>query len=73
MNALTAPRAHLALAGNLDALTPVAGLERVDRELQEVYARAGHPENWKLLRYDSAHLERPEMREEIRRWFVTKL
>ena len=73
MNALTAPRAHLSLAGNLDALTPVGGLDRVDRELREVYGHAGHPENWKLLRYDSAHLERPEMREEIRRWFVEKL
>jgi len=73
MNALSAPRAHLSLAGNLDALTPVAGLERVDRELQVVYARAGHPEHWKLLRYDSAHQERPEMREEIRRWFAQKL
>jgi hypothetical protein len=73
MNALIAPRAHLSLAGNLDALTPVAGLERVDRELKEVYAGAGHPENWQLLRYESAHLERPEMREAIRRWFVEKL
>ena len=73
MNALIAPRAHLSLAGNLDALTPVAGLDRVDRELRDAYARAGHPENWRLLRYDSAHLERPEMREEIRRWFVQNL
>jgi hypothetical protein len=73
MNALIAPRAHLSLAGNLDALTPVAGLDRVDRELKDAYSRAGHPENWRLLRYDSAHLERPEMREEIRRWFVEKL
>ena len=53
--------------------TPVAGLDRVDRELRDAYAHAGHPENWRLLRYDSAHLERPEMREEIRRWFVQKL
>jgi len=73
MNALTAPRAHLALAGNLDALTPVAGLEKIDRELKGVYGSAGQPDNWKLLRYESAHLERPEMREEIRQWFVAKL
>ncbi|MEJ0085653.1 MAG: acetylxylan esterase [Pseudomonadota bacterium] len=70
MNALIAPRAHLSLAGNLDALTPVAGLEKIDRELKDVYGSAGVPENWKLLRYDSAHLETPAMREEIRRWLV---
>jgi hypothetical protein len=73
MNALIAPRAHLSLAGNLDALTPVAGLEKIDGELEKVYASAGHPENWKLLRYDSAHLETPAMREEIRKWFVAQL
>jgi hypothetical protein len=73
MNALIAPRAHLALAGNLDALTPLAGLEKVDKELKSVYAAAGQPENWQLLRYDSAHLETPAMREEIRKWLVARL
>jgi hypothetical protein len=73
MNSLIAPRAHLSLAGNLDALTPVAGLDKIDQELQTVYASAGHPEHWKLLRYDSAHLETPPMREEIRQWLVTYL
>ena len=73
MNALIAPRAHLALAGNLDALTPLAGLEKVDKELKSVYAAAGHPGNWQLLRYDSAHLETPAMREEIRKWLVARL
>jgi AcrR family transcriptional regulator len=28
---------------------------------------------WKLLRYDGGHMENPQMREEIRRWFVEKL
>jgi hypothetical protein len=73
MNALIAPRAHLSLAGNQDALTPLAGLERIDRELKGVYGSAGRPENWKLLRYDGGHLETPVMREEIRRWLVTHL
>jgi Acetyl xylan esterase (AXE1) len=73
MNALIAPRAHLALAGNQDKLTPAAGLDKVDAELRKVYASAGHPENWKLLRYDGGHLENPQMREEIRKWFVEKL
>ena len=73
MNALIAPRAHLSLAGNLDALTPVAGLEKIDQELQKAYASAGRPENWKLLRYDSAHLETPAMRDQIRKWFEAHL
>ena len=73
MNALIAPRAHLSLAGNQDQLTPVAGLEKIDGELKSLYASAGHPQNWQLLRYDSAHLETPAMREEIRKWFLAKL
>jgi predicted esterase len=73
LNALIAPRAHLSLAGNLDPLTPVAGLDKVDEELKQVYAAAGKPEHWKLLRYDVGHQETPEMREQIRQWFVDKL
>jgi dienelactone hydrolase len=65
INALIAPRAHLGLAGLQDHLTPVEGLDIIDRELQKVYAAAGHPEHWKLLRYDVAHVETPEGRREI--------
>jgi acetyl esterase/lipase len=64
LNALVAPRAHLGLAGLRDALTPVAGLDVVDRELKQVYADAGHPERWKLLRYDVGHQETAEGRQE---------
>jgi hypothetical protein len=65
INALIAPRPHLSLAGNLDALTPTAGLDRIDRELKAVYAALGKPEHWKLLRYNVGHEETPEMRHEI--------
>lgn len=65
INALIAPRAHLGLAGTRDRLTPVAGLDTIERELTDVYARAGHPERWKLLRYDVEHRETPEGREAI--------
>ena len=68
INALIAPRAHLALAGNLDPLTPPAGLDRIDRELRQVYAAAGRPEAWKLLRYQVAHQETAEMRREAVAW-----
>jgi dienelactone hydrolase len=65
INGLIAPRAHLSLAGNLDTLTPPAGLDRIDSELKKVYADCGVPEKWKLLRYDIGHEETPIMRAEI--------
>jgi acetyl esterase/lipase len=65
INALIAPRAHLALAGLRDELTPADGLDTIDRELQRVYGAHGHAERWKLLRYDVAHQETAEGRAEI--------
>jgi dienelactone hydrolase len=65
INALIAPRAHLGTAGNLDKLTPPAGLDRIDAELKRVYADAGRPEAWKLVREDVAHVETDTMRREI--------
>ena len=63
INALIAPRAHLGLAGLQDRLTPVEGLDVIDKELTRVYAEQGHPERWKLLRYDVAHQETVEGRQ----------
>lgn len=57
INALIAPRAHLALAGTFDLLTPPAGLDTIDAALQRVYAEHGVPERWQLLRYDTGHFE----------------
>jgi hypothetical protein len=65
INALIAPRAHLGLAGLRDKLTPLEGLDVIDRELQQVYTALGHPERWTLLRYDVEHQETPEGRLEI--------
>ena len=65
INALICPRPHLGLAGDRDNLTPVKGLERIDADLKAVYAKAGQPDNWKLLRYDVAHEETADMRREI--------
>jgi Acetyl xylan esterase (AXE1) len=73
MNALIAPRAHLSLAGTRDHLTPGKGLDIVDAALSEVYAAAGKPQHWKLLRFDAGHQETPEMREQIRRWLTANL
>ena len=65
INALIAPRAHLALAGLQDPLTPVEGLDIIDRELQAVYAAGGYADRWRLLRYDVGHMETAEGRREI--------
>ena len=62
INALIAPRAHLALAGTRDKLAPVEGLDIIDRELTDLYARLGHQDRWKLARYDVGHQETPEGR-----------
>ena len=65
INALIAPRAHLGLAGLQDKLTPVEGLDIIERELTRTYTALGHPERWKLLRYDVGHMETAEGRREI--------
>ncbi len=65
INALIAPRPHLALAGNYDRLTPPAGLDRVDAELKRVYAEAGASEAWQIVRYDTGHFETADMRKRI--------
>lgn len=65
INALICPRAHLSLAGNWDGLTPPAGLDRIDMALKKVYAEAGVPERWQLLRYNTGHFETWHMRAHI--------
>jgi len=62
INALTIPRAHLALAGLQDKLTPVAGLDKIDANLTKLYAEAGVADRWKLIREDVGHVETPTMR-----------
>lgn len=68
INALIAPRPHLALAGDLDKLTPTKGLDRIDAELKQAYAEAGAPEAWKLSRYPVGHAETEGMRRETLDW-----
>ena len=65
INSLIAPRPHLSLAGEYDPLTPVAGLERIDRELREVYKAAGASDAWELARYQTGHMETTAMRARI--------
>ncbi|HAK94923.1 MAG TPA: hydrolase [Planctomycetes bacterium] len=65
INALIAPRPHLGIAGLRDGLTPVEGLDIIDRELAQVYAELGAPDCWRLIRYDTGHEETAEARREI--------
>jgi dienelactone hydrolase len=69
INALISPRPHLGLAGRQDPLTPLAGLEKIDRDLKAVYSSDGAPEAWQLRLYDVGHLETPEMRQDIMAFF----
>jgi dienelactone hydrolase len=69
INALISPRPHLGVAGRQDPLTPLAGLEKIDRDLQAVYRQEGAPEAWQLRLYDVGHLETPAMRQDIMAFF----
>jgi hypothetical protein len=65
INALIAPRAHLAVAGLLDPLTPVRGLKKIDRNLKEIYRSENAASAWELKTYNVGHAETPEMRRDI--------
>ncbi|MCL6443068.1 MAG: dienelactone hydrolase family protein [Alicyclobacillus sp.] len=64
INALIAPRPHLALAGMYDRLTPLDGLQRVDAAMREVYEAEGAADRWKLSLHHVGHLETAAMRAE---------
>lgn len=65
INELIAPRAHLAIAGKYDPLTPPDGLAAVDTALTARYRELGAPEAWKLLVYHTGHFETHDMRAEV--------
>jgi len=55
INALIAPRPHLALEGEYDTLTPAKGLDKIDLILKKIYADCGAPDNWIMKRYHVGH------------------
>ncbi len=69
INELIAPRPHFGLAGRWDPLTPLAGLEKIDARLREVYRQLGAPEAWQLKIYETGHGETSEMRNDIEAFF----
>jgi pimeloyl-ACP methyl ester carboxylesterase len=64
IQALICPRPHLSLAGNFDPLTPPEGLDRIDRQMRQIYGAARASRNWRLVRYNSGHVETAAMRAE---------
>jgi len=63
INSLIAPRAHLAIAGIRDPLTPVEGLDIIQEELDRTYQQFGAADKWRLLRLDTGHRETREGRQ----------
>ncbi len=69
INTLIAPRPHLSLAGNLDPLTPPAGLDRIDDELRAVYDHLHASRAWRLVRSETGHFETALMRSQVLAFF----
>lgn len=65
INALIAPRPHFATAGVYDRLTPVVGLEKIEKVLNKVYADMGAAGGFVMKTYPCGHLETRAMREDV--------
>ncbi len=69
INGLISPRPHFGLAGKLDPLTPLKGLEKIDHKLKEIYRQDGATNAWQLTVYDVGHIETADMRRDILNFF----
>lgn len=68
--ALIAPRAYLALTGELDAGSPADGIRIVDEKISPLYNTLGAKDRFKSILYpDVGHTYTPEMRREMLAWF----
>ncbi len=73
INALIAPRAHLSINGNLDPLTPSAGLDKLEALLGELYCSLNAADNWHMQRYETGHYETMHARFLILKFLREKL
>lgn len=73
INALIAPRAHLALAGSQDFLTPPEGLRLIDANMKKVYMNMNAADKWKLFISDSPHVETMHMRKLICKFLTEEM
>jgi dienelactone hydrolase len=73
INALIAPRPHLSIIGTEDALTPIKGVDRIERNLTQIYSQLGAPDNFVLKRYPVGHTETPDARNDVLAFLSTHL
>jgi dienelactone hydrolase len=67
---LLAPRPFLALTGDSDAGSPLAGIKVLERKLEEVYALYGAPDNFQSILYsNTGHVYTDEMKLRMLEWF----
>jgi predicted peptidase len=67
---LIAPRAFLALTGELDAGSPADGVRVIEQQVRKVYEAAGAPDRFRSVLYpEVGHTVTPEMRREMLAWF----
>lgn len=69
--ALIAPRAFLALTGELDAGSPADGVRDIEAAVRKVYSAAGQPDGFRSVLYpETGHTVTPQMRAETMAWFA---
>lgn len=68
VNELIVPRAHLSLNGRTDALTPVAGVEKIRDYLLPLYEKYGRKADCRIELFDCGHEETPAMRKLVLAW-----
>jgi dienelactone hydrolase len=71
INALIAPRPHLSIIGTEDALTPIKGVDRIERELAQIYSQLEAPNNFVLKRCPVPHTETESARKEFLAFLAT--
>lgn len=65
INAFICPRPRFSLNGMYDRLTPLKGLDLLDKQLREVYQAEGAEDRFVMRKYPVAHLETAQMRADI--------
>ncbi|MEW4972072.1 alpha/beta hydrolase [Bacillus stercoris] len=73
IQSLIAPRPHLSLVGVHDRLTPAEGVDKIEKELADVYARQGASDCYRVVRSASGHFETAVMRHKAVRFLQTWL
>jgi len=76
INALIAPRPHLSMNGRTDPLTPLKGLQKINRVLKAKYRKSGQADAWRMVNHGGKHVETAAMRrmgvDWLRRWMCTE-